>query len=201
MRGNVVLAAAVFGAAVVLAAALVVFGLDHAMDRFEALGEQEPGIYAWVQTVWHVSLKRKLRVVMLLNAEVPEKQRHVLLFSTDLNLSGEAIIRYYGQRFGIEFLFRDAKQHLGFSDCQARNAQALDFHFNLSLSALNFIRAEELKALEPGQGFVFSLYSHKCRAFNERLMERVFSRFGFDPTLLKGHPAYPELRNFGVIAS
>ena len=36
MRGNVILAAAVFGAAMVAAAALIVFGLDRAMDRFEA---------------------------------------------------------------------------------------------------------------------------------------------------------------------
>lgn len=171
------------------------------VSRFEPLGEIEPGFHAWVQTLWHVSLKRPLRVVLLLNAKQREKQSHVLLFSTDLTLAGQKLIQYYGARFGIEFLFRDAKQHLGFKDCQARNQKALDFHFNLSLSALNLAKAEALKAVEPGQPLVFSLYSQKCRAFNECLMDRVFSKFGLDPTLLKQHPAYPELREFGVIAS
>ncbi len=171
------------------------------LSRWEPLGELETGIHAWVQTLWHDSLKRRLRVVLLLNAKQVEKQSHVLLFSTDLSLSGGEIVGYYGARFGIEFLFRDAKQHLGFNDCQARNQKALDFHFNLSLSALNFAKAEALSHMGPGPDFVFSMYSHKCRAFNESLMERVFSRFGLDPTLLKQHPAYPELREFGVIAS
>lgn len=171
------------------------------LSRWEPLGELEPGIHAWVQTLWHDSLKRRLRVVLLLNVKQIEKQSHVLLFSTDLSLSGVEIVGHYGARFGIEFLFRDAKQHLGFKDCQARNQKALDFHFNLSLSALNFAKAEALREGEPSPDFVFSMYSHKCRAFNERLMDRVFSRFGFDPTLLKQHPAYPELREFGVIAS
>jgi hypothetical protein len=171
------------------------------MSRFEALGEIEEDIHAWVQTLWHVSLKRTVRVVLLLNAKQLQKQSHVLLFSTDLTLSCAEIIGYYGARFGIEFLFRDAKQHLGFKDCQARNQKALDFHFNLSLSALNFAKAEALSEVELGQPLIFSMYSHKCRAFNERLMDRVFSKFGLDPTLIKRHPAYPELREYGVIAS
>ncbi|MDZ4057919.1 MAG: hypothetical protein U1D69_13360 [Polynucleobacter sp.] len=113
-----------------------------------------------MQALWHVILKRTLRVVLLLNAKQREKQSHILLFSTDLTLAGSEIIQYYGALFGIEFLFRDAKQHLGFKDCQARNQKALDFHFNLSLSVLNIAKAEALKSVEPGQPFVFSLYAN-----------------------------------------
>lgn len=171
------------------------------MTRFESLGVIEPDIHGWVQTLWHVTLKRVIRVVMLLNAKKPDKQSHVLLFSTDLDLSAEKLIGHYGARFGIEFLFRDAKQHLGFKDCQARNEKALDFHFNVSLSALNLVKADALQEHPSGQPFVFSMYSQKCRAYNEHLIDRVISKFDLDRTLIKSHPAYPELREYGVIAS
>lgn len=171
------------------------------MTRFESLGELEPGIHGWTQTLWHASLKRTIRVVMLLNAKHPNKQSHVLLFSTDVNLSGLQIIAHYGSRFAIEFLFRDAKQHLGFEDCQARNQKALNFHFNLSLSALNLAKADALHAHESKQPFVFSMQSQKCLAFNEHLLDCFISKFDLDRTLIKSHPAYPELRKYGAIAS
>lgn len=171
------------------------------IDRFDSLGELEPGIHGWTQTVWHVSLKRVIRVVMLLNAKQWDKQRHVLLFSTDLTLSGLDIIQLYSSRFAIEFLFRDAKQYLGFEDCQARNQKALDFHFNTSLSALNLAKAEALKDHPAGLPFTFSMQSQKCLAFNEHLLDRFISRFGLDRTWIKCHPAYQELRVYGAIAS
>ena len=171
------------------------------MDRFEPLGELEPGIHGWSQKVWHVSLKRVIRVVMLLNAKKPDKQSHVLLFSTDIELTGPEIIALYGSRFAIEFLFRDAKQYLGFEDCQARNQTALDFHFQASLSALNLAKADALRDHEAGQPFVFSMQTQNRLSFNEHLMDRFISRFGLDRTLIKSHPAYPDLRKYGAIAS
>ena len=171
------------------------------MDRFDALGELEPGIHAWTQKVWHVTLKRAIRVVMLLNAKKPDKHSHVLLFTTDVALSGLEIIQLYSSRFAIEFLFRDAKQYLGFEDCQARNQQALDFHFNASLSALNLAKAEALQGHPAGLPFTFSMQSQKVLAFNEHLLDRFISRFDLDRTSIKSHPAYPELRHYGAIAS
>jgi len=170
-------------------------------ERFEYLGELEPGIQAWTQKVWHVSLKRVIRVVLLLNTRKPEKQSHILLFATDVALSGYEIIELYSSRFAIEFLFRDAKQYLGFADCQARNQKALDFHFNVSLSALNLAKAEALQNHPEGQSFTFSMQTQKCLAFNEHLLERFISKFDLDRTLIKSHPAYSELRRYGAIAS
>src|SRR3989442_2680938 len=45
-------------------------------------------------------------------------------------------------RFQIAFLFRDAKQCTGLSDCQARAKAQRDFHFNASLSAVTFAKLE-----------------------------------------------------------
>lgn len=42
----------------------------------------------------------------------------------------------------IEFIFRDAKQFTGLSDCQARDVKKLDFHFNASFTALNIAKLD-----------------------------------------------------------
>lgn len=171
------------------------------LSGFEYLGELEKDIHGYVQNVWHVSLKRPIRVVLLQSLKKPEKPTHVLLFSTDLNLSAERIIRYYGSRFAIEFLFRDAKQHLGLEDCQARNQKALDFHFNACFSALNLAKSEALKSYDSERPFVFSMQSQKCLSFNEHLLDRFISKFGLDQTCIKSKQAYHELLFYGAIAS
>ena len=44
------------------------------------------------------------------------------------------------QRFHIEFLYRDSKQFTGLCNCQSRDAKAMDFAFNMSLSTINVAR-------------------------------------------------------------
>ncbi len=44
-----------------------------------------------------------------------------------------------------EFIFRDAKQFTGLCDCQSRQQQSLDFHFNASLAALNIAKLKQQK--------------------------------------------------------
>jgi len=171
------------------------------MARWESLGELESGIYGFVQNLWHVSLEREVRVVMLLNAKNRKKETHILLFSTDLKLSAEQIIVHYGSRFAIEFLFRDTKQHLGLGHCQARNKEALNFHFNACMSALNLAKVNALKGLEKSNKFVFSMHSQKCLFFNEHLLDRFISKFALNRTLIKSHPEYENLRTYGVIAA
>ena len=45
-----------------------------------------------------------------------QRKAHVLLFSSDLDLTFEKLIDAYQLRFQIEFNFRDAKQFWGFED-------------------------------------------------------------------------------------
>jgi hypothetical protein len=87
-----------------------------------------------------VSLKRQIRIALLLDTRTPGKTGRVLLFCTDIDLDAEQILIHYQARFQIEFIFPDAKQFTGLCDCQSRNAQKLDFHFNAALSALNLAK-------------------------------------------------------------
>jgi hypothetical protein len=52
-------------------------------------------------------------------------------------MQGAKIIGYYQLRFQIEFLIRDAKQHAGLEECQARSETKLYNHFNMALITLS----------------------------------------------------------------
>jgi hypothetical protein len=175
----------------------------HDLRRFEALGtlEERDYVHLYTALVWHVSLRRKLRVVVLVNRKDPYKPRYIVLASTDLELDGHKLVEFYVARFQIEFLFRDSKQFTGLSDCQARAEAALDFHFNASLATLNLARAEELRTRTGQNPQVFSMASWKQRQFNERLLDLFIERFALDPMWVKNQPSYDELRTYGAIAA
>jgi DDE superfamily endonuclease len=175
----------------------------QALNRFEYLGtrEDEPHLHLYTAVVWHKTLKRRLRLVVLLNRKDPAKPRFIVLGSTDPTLNGHKLIDLYAARFQIEFLFRDSKQFTGLLDCQARTESALDFHFNASLATLNLVRAEEW-CVEPGQPpHVFSMASWKQCQFNERLLDVFMEKLALDPTWVKNHVCYDELRTYGAIAA
>ena len=65
-------------------------------------------------------------------------QAHVILFSTDLELAYDKIIKFYSLRYQIEFNFRDAKQHWGLEDFMNVSETAVTNAANLAFFMLNF---------------------------------------------------------------
>jgi DDE superfamily endonuclease len=175
----------------------------QALSRFEDLGtmDDEPHLHVYTAVVWHKTLQRCLRMVVLLNRKDPAKPRFIVLGSTDTDLHGRKLIELYASRFQIEFLFRDSKQFTGLLDCQARAESALDFHFNASLATLNLVRAEDLCMQRGQESQVFSMASWKQRQFNERLLNLFMEKLALDPTWVKNHSCYDELRTYGAIAA
>lgn len=173
------------------------------LSRFEDLGTLEGVDYVHLYTrlVWHKALKRRLRVVVLVNRKEPTKPRYIVLASTDVELAGHKLVELYAARFQIEFLFRDGKQFTGLSDCQARDEAALSFHFNASLATLNLARAEQLRTQPSQSPQVFSMASWKQRHFNERLLDLFIESLALNPTWVKNQPYYDELRTYGAIAA
>ena len=143
------------------------------MSHFEDLGtcEEEPHLHLYTAVVWHKTLKRRWRLVVLLNRQDPAKPRFIVLGSTDPELNGHKLLDLYAARFQIEFLFRDSKQFTGLRDCQARAAAALDFHCNASLATLNLVRAADLGMQQGQEPHVFSMASWKQCQCNERLLD------------------------------
>ena len=103
------------------------------MSEVEMPELEETSGKAYALKAWCKSLHR---VVSLVIHELPNGVRR-LYFSTDENMSGCDVVEYYTTRFQEEFCFRDAKQFLGLTDCQARDKRKLDFAFNSSFTALN----------------------------------------------------------------
>jgi hypothetical protein len=173
------------------------------LSRFEDLGTRAdaPHLHLYTAVVWHQTLKRRLRLVVLLNRKDPAKPRFIVLGSTGPELNVHKLIDLYAARFQIEFLFRDSKQFTGLLDCQARAASALDFHFNASLATLNLVRAEDLGMPQGQEPHVFSMASWKQCHFNERLLEVFMEKFALDPTWVKNQACYDELRTYGAIAA
>lgn len=67
-----------------------------------------------------------------------KKEAHIVLFSTDLELSFDKILKYYSSRFQIEFNFRDAKEFWGLQDFMNVNELPISNAANLSFFMTNF---------------------------------------------------------------
>jgi hypothetical protein len=80
-----------------------------------------------------------LNVVIILKTNLlTNAQAHVILFSTDLKLDYEKLIKFYSLRFQIEFNFRDAKQYWGLDDFMNIKETAVTNAVNLSFFMVNF---------------------------------------------------------------
>lgn len=168
------------------------------LNRLEWHGKMEDEkAYLYSAELYSVALKRVVRVLALVPND-PKKQ-HVLFYSTDLDLPPLDILRYYRARFQIEFVFRDSKEFAGLCDCQARTKEKLHWHFNISLTALNFAKVQDHLGKKSVRS-VFSMASWKARYFNEKFMSLIFSAFGLDLNNLKNLPVFEKLINLGVIS-
>ena len=138
------------------------------------------------------------------SSRVPTRVRTCLLFSTDVEQDPTQIVQFYRLRFQIEFIFRDAKQFTGLEDCQARDLVKLEFHFNACLTALNLAKVETnppQRTQTAKDPIPFSMASVKRRALNHHLLERFIETLDLEPTLIKSHPNYSTLCDYGSIAA
>jgi DDE superfamily endonuclease len=173
--------------------------------RFEARARSAldlaPDVEAYTQELYHCSLKRWLRVVVLVWYTSDGKRHHAIFATTDLACAPAAVLRLYQGRFQLEFLFRDGKQFAGLSESQARDEAALDFHFNAALATVSATRAALAQEQPNEEPFVFSLATQKQLAFNERFLAAISAKYGYDLNDWKNHPSYEELRTYGALAA
>ena len=174
--------------------------LTDAYQKFEAIGELEPGVDLYTKVVYSVMLKRNIRVVLLRTIQGQES-RQALLYSTDTELEARKLVTYYRARFQIEFLFRDAKQYTGLTHCQSRKSQAINNHVNASLTALNLIKIEDRQCKQTEHSSVISIASWKRKKFNQHLMARLFDKLGLDPSCQKVRTVFNQFSDYGAIAA
>ena len=153
-------------------------------DRFDICYEDDE-IIIYTAVVNSVSLECNVRIAYI---SKKGSDSYTILFSTDINLDGFLIYKYYKARFQIEFLFRDAKQYTGLTHCQARSENKLYFHFNCSLTAVSIAKADFYDRAKK-QGTPFSMKNitdyYSAKLFLDRILskleiELVSDKFNFD---------------------
>lgn len=170
-------------------------------DGFEWVATLDETIEAYQAWVYSPAFKRAIQVVYLLKV-TPTASSYALLFCTDPMLSAVEVYRYYKARFQIEFIFRDSKQFLGLTHCQARDAQKLDFHINSVLLTLNLLKVQWFQHRSPDHLSVpFSVSNYKRRAFNDYLLKTFIRRSGLEPTFNKYQAPYLQCLQIGLIAT
>ena len=99
-------------------------------------------VVAYDRIVMLKTLKCAVKVVWIYR-----KSRWVALFSTDLTLSVQEIIEYYGARWKIEAAFKELKQDIGSAATQTRDPHAVrnHLHFCMMATSLTWIYASRLK--------------------------------------------------------
>ena len=140
----------------------------------------------------HHDFAQRLNVVILHKTNtLTGACAHLILFSSDLELSYNKIIDYYRLRFQLEFNFRDAKQYWGLEDWMNIKEVPLTNALNLSLFMVNVsqvLLAEFRKSNPESSVLDLKAYCRAARYFEEMiimlpqnpeplLFEQVFGKF------------------------
>lgn len=169
-------------------------------EHFTLFQEQEDCRY--YEGIAHIrSLKRWGKVVIKHLFKAGDISKVLVYFSTDTQHTGQQVVEYYRLRYQIEYLYRDGKQFTGLTHSQSRQKEALAFHFNLSLTALNIAKATHWLAIDQPKRPPFSMADVKCLYFNEMFLDRIISLFGKDPLIEKNNPLIAQLYKLGTIAA
>ena len=96
----------------------------------------------------HKEFGMPLKVVVIVQINVKTKKvGQAVLFSNDVELNWEKLVKYYRLRFQIEFNFRDAKQHFGLEDFMNTTEVGVENAANMAFLMVN-LSAKLLKEKE-----------------------------------------------------
>jgi len=162
--------------------------------------EESPDHKVYQAIVFSKALKRKTDLVMVYTNR-KGGWKHKLYFSTDLQLNAQTVLEYYRTRFQMEFTFRDAKQHTGLDQCQARSEKKLHCHFNVALTTVNIAKVTHWIPIPKQERGAFSMADIKTLYHNQLLLNRFFSVFGIRPGSNKNKEKIRELIHYGARAA
>jgi len=167
-------------------------------DKWTCKGrlEGEPDVIVYQALMYSPYFKKTFNVALCWHERL---QKHILLYSDDLELDALLIVRYYKSRFQIEFLFRDAKQFCGLNHAQVRDEKKLDFHFNTSFAVVNLGRVINEQNKDAHNSEEFSFNNAKRLGYNDLLLHEFIANLDIDPELPKIQQAWQKTRTFGIM--
>jgi hypothetical protein len=171
------------------------------LSYFTKVATDNPEETIYTAIVKATALKRNIRVVIVQKHKNGKVDDAKIYFSTDTEMSAEETLEIYRTRFQAEFLYRDAKQHTGLTNCQARSKEKLHFHCNMSLTAVSVAKAVHWLSIPKEKRKAFSMANVKTMNHNALLLKRFLCVFGVKANLLKNNQIVKELLLYGTIAA
>ena len=166
-----------YGAKLGTAASLAAKFKHLASEYIVNLYGRERTVLAYERVVMLKTIRCAVKVVW-----VYRRTQWVALYSTDLTLTAQQIIAFYGARWKIEALFKELKLDIGSAETQTRNPQAVKNHLNFCMMATSvaWIYADRIAktpkrrhAVEGRRHFAFS---DVRRSITQAATEDNFSR-------------------------
>jgi len=163
----------------------------------------EDGIWSkmyQIKGVWTKHMPYLISVVILIKIDLKtQKAARVVLFSTDLTLPGDTIVRFYGLRFQIEFNFRDAKQYFGLSDFKNVKEQQVNNAVGLALfmDNLSLVLIEQAKT--QWKESTLSIQDLKAYFRAEKYLYEIFNTLEIDPSPILIHREFEGILKIGAI--
>lgn len=139
---------------------------DHSSFVDAGVLDDLPHVRLYTAYVNSEHFKRDFRLVVLVNER---DSTYLVLCSSDGDQPAEEVVRFYRLRYQLEFIIRDAKQHVGLRRCQSRDQHRLDFHLNAVVSAVNVGRL-------LGERFGLSLASVSRQLYHSFVVESAWSQ-------------------------
>lgn len=172
-------------------------------DQVQCCARAEDGSWVAYELVANVQAwKRNAKLVIIqeFNDNGSVKTARIIA-CTDTQMDGGCVLLAYHSRFQIELLYRDAKQHAGLTQCQARSKEKIHFHLNASLTAVSMAKVAHHLMDEHSNSKPFSMADIKTQYANELLLDRFISTFGIDPQMSKIKSIRESIRCLGKIAA
>jgi len=140
----------------------------------------------------NVYVKALKRTVLLVATEFLRPDGSMLcrklFFATDLKAQPMRVLEQYRCRFQIEFLYRDAKQFTGMTQCQSTDQVKIENHINLALTTVSAARVVHWLPIPKEERGPFSMVDIKNHYYNQMLLERFSIALGLNPTDTKNNP-------------
>lgn len=166
---------------------------------------QEQTWTAFEGVAYAKALKKWVKTVIVQNYKADGNIKNCKIFiATDLTMTGADLYLYYHLRFQIEFIYRDAKQHLGLTIVNQLNNKGLIFiaratPYNFALTMLSVAKVVHWLSKPLENRKPFSIQDIKAQYFNERFLNLFFNVFGICPEQRENNLKIESLTNYAKL--
>ena len=150
--------------------------LDEKYRKESSVDKEQMRLEVYQRQLHNKEFAFALNVVILVKTNLKtQAQAHVILFSTDLDLSYEKIIKFYTMRFKIEFNFRDAKQYWGLEDFMNIKETTVTNAVNLPFFMVNFssVLSQPFRDQNPDYSILDLKSNYRARRYLSEIIKML----------------------------